>query len=691
LDHKFGKLKIYENEDHKNLLGLDLRSNIEHALSYFQDKGLNLTILVHEDLIPNDQLQVLKQFIPYKAEIIPYGNDIDKTIFMISKVTTTPEQTIFVASDRTIRTAASTKGYIVLPHLSIASIIIKGNSISFVKITGDEILFDGIIDVIPYYLERYHKNQIMLLGIASYEAIVQATVQRLKIDILNFDFSIDDAMFIFLDRIDYTTKSKLMNEKIIFSDGKMILLSLSSSKLNDSIPFHDKHGHFLFLSPDPTLLEQVSPPSNALMAAEFSFKRWPLKKAKLVPIKGEGNLLELSSVENPVDETSIQSYVDRYSGMSELDETGKIVSRHCEHLDSIRAINAIKNDLRSLGYQPMIDTFSYINNKNLINVIADLPGEGYFKSVPDISEQIRKVFLKYPFIHPEEEWIDQIANIVGNDWLKEQNLEGTNPLDLRKKLEEIFLKDSTWWSNESSLTGLGSQMIIVCCHLDSTGKSSETITNPYIPSSDPAPGADDNASGMAGVLALSKYLSQFRGKFRHTIRFCFFNAEEVGRLGSFDYATYLKEKGTQIKAVINLDMIGYNTDQNRIFEIHAGFPDPVVRDLCVPLAELVKRWSDNLGKVGPAQIYKGTRQGNENDYDRDLFDGAIKRSDHYSFQIHGYPSIHISEDFFANLPIEPDKDNNPEYHKFTDTKIDSSYVSNIVNALGFAIKELASK
>jgi Zn-dependent M28 family amino/carboxypeptidase len=153
----------------------------------------------------------------------------------------------------------------------------------------------------------------------------------------------------------------------------------------------------------------------------------------------------------------------------------------------------------------------------------------------------------------------------------------------------------------------------------------------------------------------------------------------------------LKEKGTQIKAVINLDMIGYNTDQNRIFEIHAGFPDPVVRDLCVPLAELVKRWSDNLGKVGPAQIYKGTRQGNENDYDRDLFDGAIKRSDHYSFQIHGYPSIHISEDFFANLPIEPDKDNNPEYHKFTDTKIDSSYVSNIVNALGFAIKELASK
>ena len=64
---------------------------------------------------------------------------------------------------------------------------------------------------------------------------------------------------------------------------------------------------------------------------------------------------------------------------------------------------------------------------------------------------------------------------------------------------------------------------------------------------------------------------------------------------------------------------------------------------------------------------------------------------HYSFQAHGYPSIHISEDFFANLPVEPGKDRNPNYHRFADKRIDNSYVADIVNAATFAIKELASK
>ena len=62
-----------------------------------------------------------------------------------------------------------------------------------------------------------------------------------------------------------------------------------------------------------------------------------------------------------------------------------------------------------------------------------------------------------------------------------------------------------------------------------------------------------------------------------------------------------------------------------------GTTYPVIRDQCVPLAELIKRWSDKLGKVGPAQIYKGTLQGNDSDYDRDVYDGAIRRSESLFF------------------------------------------------------------
>jgi GTP-binding protein EngB required for normal cell division len=36
------------------------------------------------------------------------------------------------------------------------------------------------------------------------------------------------------------------------------------------------------------------------------------------------------------------------------------------------------------------------------NVIADLPGVGYFKAEPNLPEQIRQVFLKYPTRYPSE-------------------------------------------------------------------------------------------------------------------------------------------------------------------------------------------------------------------------------------------------------------------------------------------------
>src|SRR5215203_2300022 len=306
-----------------------------------------------------------------------------------------------------------------------------------------------------------------------------------------------------------------------------------------------------------------------------------------------------------------------------------------------------------MGYIPFTHSFSY-NSQVLSNVIADLPGVGYFKAEPNLPEQVRQVFLKYPTLYPSEPWIKEINLITGSNWMKKQNLDSLSPPDLRREIEDIFLNESSWWTKDESLNGLGAQMIIVCCHLDSTaGREPMGQYNRRI---DPAPGADDNGSGLAAVLAIAKYLSQFRGKLSHTIRFCFFNAEEVGLKGSRAYAPIMKDKDTSIKAVVNLDMIGYNNDKHKTFEIHAGYYDPDIRDLCLPIAEVIKQWSDNQGKLGTAQIYKGTIVGGNHDFDRNIYDGAIERSDHFPFQERGYPACHISEDFFANYPTESSSD-----------------------------------
>lgn len=688
LDQSFGTLKLVQENGHPDrLAGVDLNSSTAKALSQFADAGIRVILLVNKDILARS-LQDLKLFIPYVEEVMTYDQDMPKALSTLAERSSlTSEQTIFIAADRALRGKATSNGYLAVPHPSIAALAVKGSLLHFVRARGEEKQFTRIQEVVPYYLERSEHDQMMLLAVMSHAAVTQAIARRLSIEILPLDFSIEDAMFVYLDITDEKkTPEKLRNQKILFSDGQNMLLAIGPSVANNSVPFHDKHGHFFFLSPDPTLFKPISQPSSFLRTAEMTLARWPLQKTKITRIlTDQQSLIELAPGKSPVDPASFQVDVDRYSGATDLDSSGAIKSRHCQHPDNSRAIQALLNDLRSMGYSPSTHTFLY-QSKILQNVIADLPGTGYFKAEPDLAEQLRQIFLRYPLPVPSDPWIEEVSRIVGKEWLQQQRLDKLSPIDLRRELEEIFLKGSPWWLKDRPLQGLEAQLVIVCCHMDSTANM-EAV---YESSIDPAPGADDNGSGIAATLAIARYLSQFRGRLPNTVRFCFFNAEEEGLHGSDAYASYLKDKGAQIKAVINLDMMGYNNDEQRLFEIHAGHYTPSIRDFCLPIANLIKQWAENLGKLGSAQIYKGTKVGGPEDYDRDVFDGAIRRSDHFSFQHRGYPACHISEDFFANIPIEPNKDPNPNYHTFKDKIVDNAFGSDLASVAAFAIKELAS-
>jgi hypothetical protein len=70
-----------------------------------------------------------------------------------------------------------------------------------------------------------------------------------------------------------------------------------------------------------------------------------------------------------------------------------------------------------------------------------------------------------------------------------------------------------------------------------------------------APGANDDGSGIAAIMAAAKVMSQYN--FRHTVKFIAFSGEEVGTYGSFSYARDAYRNGDNIYAVINPDIIGY--------------------------------------------------------------------------------------------------------------------------------------
>jgi Zn-dependent M28 family amino/carboxypeptidase len=78
-------------------------------------------------------------------------------------------------------------------------------------------------------------------------------------------------------------------------------------------------------------------------------------------------------------------------------------------------------------------------------------------------------------------------------------------------------------------------------------------------------GADDNASGTAGVIELAQKISANRSKLKRSVVFVAFTGEEMGLLGSKEFVSKPPVDLKKVNAMINLDMVGrLNTETNTI-------------------------------------------------------------------------------------------------------------------------------
>ncbi|PKL83361.1 MAG: hypothetical protein CVV24_05425 [Ignavibacteriae bacterium HGW-Ignavibacteriae-3] len=96
--------------------------------------------------------------------------------------------------------------------------------------------------------------------------------------------------------------------------------------------------------------------------------------------------------------------------------------------------------------------------------------------------------------------------------------------------------------------------IIIGAHFDS------------MPNQGPAPGADDNGSGTSAVLEAARILSKFITDY--SIVYALWDNEEIGLKGSYHHAQQASSKKDDIIAVINMDMIGYDGNNDYLAEIH---------------------------------------------------------------------------------------------------------------------------
>lgn len=142
--------------------------------------------------------------------------------------------------------------------------------------------------------------------------------------------------------------------------------------------------------------------------------------------------------------------------------------------------------------------------------------------------------------------------------------------DLVKADKRRITKD-TWVVNVVAVqkgTKYPNRYIIMSGDIDSRVSNSNDYTSD-------SPGANDNASGMAGTIEAARVLSKY--KFESSVIYVGLSGEEQGLFGGRGLAAYAKEKGWDIVGIMNNDMIGNikgvdGVIDNRTFRI---FSEPV--------------------------------------------------------------------------------------------------------------------
>lgn len=302
-----------------------------------------------------------------------------------------------------------------------------------------------------------------------------------------------------------------------------------------------------------------------------------------------------------------------------------------------------------------------------------LPGESYRGELPPLNpkETILAKELKTHVIMLAET-IGERNFITYKNLVKSANYLQSSLIELGYKVQEQnYQIDGNIYQNLSvEIPGSKSpeEILVIGGHYDSVTGS---------------PGANDNATGVAGVLALAKIFKNTRPE--KTLRFVLFVNEEppffwTENMGSFVYAKQSQELGEKIIGMISLETVGYySTVKNS-----QKYP--------TPLNLLYPSIGDFIGFVGNisskdfldqviASFRHHTQYPSEGVAAPNLLPG-IGWSDHWAFWQHGFPAIMLTDTAPYRYPY---------YHTPEDTpdKVDYDRTARVIWGVSKVIQELA--
>lgn len=291
------------------------------------------------------------------------------------------------------------------------------------------------------------------------------------------------------------------------------------------------------------------------------------------------------------------------------------------------------------------DIIADVSAERIKTDITKLANFGTRHTLSDTISQTRGIGAARRWIKNEFDQISSACNNCLNVFYQK---------DLVKAGDNRRITKDVWVVNVAAVqkgTKYPNRYIIMSGDIDSR------VSDPTDFSSD-SPGANDNASGMAGAIEAARVLSKY--KFESSIVYLGLSGEEQGLFGGKGFAKYATDQGWEIIGVLNNDMIGNISGvdgviSNRDFRI---FSEPVPPDETERARRMRRFYGgevDGISRQLARYVYKSTRR-----YMPEMNPMLIYRLDRFGRGGHHRP---FNDAGFAGIRIMEAHENYTQQHQ----------------------------
>lgn len=308
----------------------------------------------------------------------------------------------------------------------------------------------------------------------------------------------------------------------------------------------------------------------------------------------------------------------------------------------------------------------------LVLMIA-MPGKSYSGPLPALSPEESELETRL------KAHVSFLAEKIG-----ERNVVAYEALQNASQYIEDFLKGQGYEVKSQEYTTQGKKVRNLVAEIPGGARATEIVViGAHYDTVYDCPGADDNGSGVAGLLELARRLKSAHPS--RTLRFVAFVNEEppwfqTGHMGSMVYARRAKEQHENIVAAISLETIGMYSDVegSQHYPSGLGLFYPTKGNFIGFVGNLSSR---KLAREAVKSFREGSKFPSEGTAAPESVPG-VGWSDHWSFWQENYPAIMVTD----TAPFR-----NKNYHRPTDTADTLNYerMARVVNGLEKVVRELS--